>query len=156
MVFPLPRLSPSSLSLRGLAKLSGEVPGDVWFVYDGQCPICSVAAHALQIKKSVGNLHLVNAREDKDHPLLKEVNERQLDLDDGMVLKYRDGYYHGEDALHMMALLGSGQGWFNRMNASLFRSKLFARLFYPAMRAIRNMLLRLKGVPKIRNLKVDS
>ncbi|MBI1216598.1 MAG: DUF4166 domain-containing protein [Alphaproteobacteria bacterium] len=127
----------------------------VWFVYDGDCPICKTAAHALQIRKAVGALHLVNARQDKDHPLLQEINDRRLDLDEGMVLKYRDGYYHGEDALHMMALLGSGHGWFNKMNALLFRSKKLARLCYPAMRATRNALLRFKGVRKIRNLEID-
>lgn len=135
--------------------LTEETRGDVWFVYDGDCPICATAAHALQIRKSVGGLHLVNAREDKGHPLLEEINKRRLDLDEGMVLKYRDGYYHGEDALHMMALLGSGQGWFNRLNAMLFRSKPLARFCYPAMRATRNTLLRFKGVRKIRNLALD-
>jgi predicted DCC family thiol-disulfide oxidoreductase YuxK len=135
--------------------LTEKTKGDVWFVYDGDCPICCMAAQALQIKQSVGNLHLLNAREDKDHPVLHEVNERRFNLDDGMVLKYQDSYYHGEDALHMMALLGSGHGWFNRMNAVLFRLKTVARLCYPVMRATRNMLLRFKGVQKIRNLEVD-
>lgn len=134
--------------------LKEEMKKDVWFVYDGDCPICSTAANALQIKKAVGSLHLVNARKDKAHVLLKEINERLLDLDEGMVLKYQDSYYHGEDALHMMAILGSGQGWFNRINAVLFRSKTLARFCYPVMRAIRNTLLRLKGVQKIGNLKV--
>jgi len=128
---------------------------DVWFVYDGDCPICSTAAHALQIKKSVGELHLVNARDDKDHPLLVEINKRQLDLDQGMVLKYGDVFHHGEDALYVMALLGSRTGWFNRINALLFRSKLVARGCYPATRATRNTLLRFKGVRQIRNLMLD-
>lgn len=128
---------------------------DVWFIYDGDCPICSTAAHALQIRKSIGELRLVNARDDKDHPLLLEINKRQLDLDEGMVLKYVDGFYHGEDALHMMALLGSGKGWLNRMNALLFRSKFIATVCYPVMRAIRNTLLRFKGVRQIRNLTLD-
>ena len=136
-------------------ELTEERQDSVWFVYDGDCPICTRAAHALQIKKAVGALHLVNARQDKAHPVLKEVNHRQLDLDEGMVLIYQGGYYHAEDALHMMALLGSGQGWFNRMNALLFRSRPLARACYPAMRATRNALLRLKGANKIRNLSMD-
>ena len=127
----------------------------VWFVYDGECPVCSMAAQALRIKKSVGALHLVDAREDTEHPLLKEVHDRRLNLDDGMVLKFRDRYYHGDDALHMMALLGSGQGWFNRMNALLFKSRTLARVCYPVMRGARNTLLRLIGRQKIRNLTID-
>lgn len=128
---------------------------DVWFVYDGDCPICSSAAQALEIKRSVGGLHLVNARKDYEHALIREINERQLDLDEGMVLKYRDGFYHGEDALHMMALLGSGRGWFNRMNAVLFRTRFIARISYPFMRGARNALLRINGVRKIRNLTLN-
>ncbi len=135
--------------------LTEETRASVWFIYDGDCPLCTTAAHALQIKKSVGNLYLVNAREDLEHPLLREVNERHLNLDEGTVLIYQDNFYHGEDALHMMALLGSSQGWFNRMNATLFSSKRLSRFFYPFMRLARTILLGLIGVRKIRNLAVD-
>ena len=143
------------MDIENSKKFTEKNPDNVWFAYDGDCPICSLAAHVLQIKKAVGDLHIVNAREDKAHPLLKEIQDRRLNLDDGMVLKYQGSYYHGEDALHMMALLGSGQGWFNRMNALLFSSKPLARFCYPTMRATRNILLRLKGVQKIRNLVIN-
>jgi predicted DCC family thiol-disulfide oxidoreductase YuxK len=131
---------------------TAEMQGDVWFIYDGDCPICRRAAQALRIKKAVGTLHLLNARENREHPLVKDVNTRGLNLDDGMALKFLENFYHGEDALHMMALLGSTQGWFNRMNVVLFRSKTLAKWCYPPMRAARNILLRLKGVEKIDNL----
>jgi predicted DCC family thiol-disulfide oxidoreductase YuxK len=130
-----------------------QMQGDVWFVYDGDCPICCMAANALQIKKTVGNLHVVNAREDINSPLIGEINEQKLNLDDGMVLKFQGVLYHGEDALHMMALLGSPHGWFNRMNAILFRSKKVAKFCYPMMRSTRNLLLRVKRVGKINNLQ---
>lgn len=127
-------------------------PAGVWFVYDGDCPICAAAAQALRVKQAVGELRLVNARDEKNHPIVVEVNQRNLDLDEGMVIKYRGELYHGRDALHFMALFGSNRGWFNRLNAILFRSKTMARLCYPTMREARNLLLRLKGVPKLRNL----
>ena len=126
--------------------------GDVWFVYDGDCPICSVAARGLRIHKAVGSLNLVDARTDIDHPILKEVQDLKLDLDEGMVIKFRDTCYHGADALQVMALLGTGQGWFNRMNAWLFRSRTLSKICYPPMRATRNLLIRLRGVEKIGNL----
>ena len=125
----------------------------IWFVYDGQCPICSLAAQALQIRKSVGRLELVDARRSEGHPVLSEVNAAKLDLDQGMVMKYGGSLYHGADALHLMALIGSGHGWFNLMNAALFRSKPMARIFYPVMRAGRNLAIRVKGVGKIENLE---
>lgn len=126
---------------------------NIYFIYDGECPICNYAAHALRIKQAVGNLGLINARTEPDHPLIQEINERHLDLDEGMIISYQDNFYHGRDALHLMGLIGSGSGWFNKMNAFLFRSKSIAKFCYPAMRATRNLLIRLKGVSKIRNLK---
>jgi predicted DCC family thiol-disulfide oxidoreductase YuxK len=136
-----------------MITVPGDAKGDVWFVYEGDCPICNTAANALQIRKAVGNLHLVNAREDKDHPLMAEINRKGMNLDDGMVIKFNDTCYHGADALHVMALLGTGQGWFNRMNALLFRSPLLSSLCYPSMRAARNLALRLKRIPKLHNLE---
>lgn len=126
--------------------------GDVWFVYDGECPLCRVAAQALRIRQSVGNLHLVDARTERDHPLMAKINAAGLDLDDGMVLSYGDRLYHGAEALTLMGLLGSGHGWFNRMNALLFRSPALARVTYPAMRGVRNLLIRMLGAGKIDNL----
>jgi hypothetical protein len=106
----------------------------------------------LRIRKAVGTLHLVNAREESGHPVMQEILARKLNLDEGMVIKFRDTCYHGADALHVMALLGTGQGWFNRWNARLFRSKTLSRLLYPSMKAARNLLLWFIGVSKIRNL----
>ncbi|WP_137156441.1 DCC1-like thiol-disulfide oxidoreductase family protein [Rhizobium sp. FKL33] len=126
--------------------------GDVWFVYDGECPLCRVAAQALRIRQSVGRLHLVDARTERDHPLMAKINAAGLDLDEGMVLAYGDRLYHGAEALTLMSLLGSGRGWFNRMNALLFRSPGLARVTYPLMRAVRNLLIRLLGAGKIDNL----
>ncbi len=95
----------------------------------------------------------MSARDDPSHPLIQEITRLGLDLDDGMVLKFQGVCYHGEDALHMMALLGSSSGWFNKANALFFRSRTLAKIFYPAMRGTRNLLLRMNGVEKIQNLQ---
>ena len=121
----------------------------VWFVYDGDCPLCDSAARALRIRQAAGPLRLVDARAEHDHPVVRETRALDLDLDRGMVLKYQGRHYHGADALHMMALLGSPSGGFNRLNALLFRSRLAARLCYPLMRAARNLLVHLRGAGRI-------
>lgn len=133
--------------------LTGEDKGEIWFAYDGECPICTYAAHALRIRQSVGPLHLVDARADKDHPLIHRIAEEKLDLDEGMVIQFGGRLYHGADALQVMALLGSDHGWFNRVNVRLFRSPVLAKLAYPLMRGSRNLLIRLLGVAPIDNLK---
>jgi predicted DCC family thiol-disulfide oxidoreductase YuxK len=125
----------------------------VWFVYDGDCPICSHVAEALRIKDIYGPLHLVNAREDKDAPLLQEIGKRQLDLDEGMVIYCEDRFYHGKDALRFMAQHGADKGWFNRSGRILFQSDKLAAFFYPGLRGMRNMLLKIRNVPKLDNLK---
>lgn len=132
--------------------LTGQEQGDIWFVYDGDCPICNHAAHALQIRKSVGRLHLVDARAEKDHPLIRRITSEHLDLDEGMVIAFGGRLYHGADALQVMALLGSRHGWFNRVNALLFKSPGIARFAYPLMCGGRNLLIRLRGVAPINNL----
>lgn len=130
---------------------------DVWFVYDGDCPICTTAAHALRIREAAGSLHLINAREEAEHPLVRCVRMEGLDLDKGMVLGVGEQIYHGDTALHMMAMLGSPSGWFNRMNIALFRSRIMSRVCYPAMLATRNLMLWLKGVEKLNlpDIQVD-
>lgn len=130
-----------------------EETTDVWYVYDGECPLCRRAARALRIREAVGRLRLVNARDEANHPIMQEIKARGLDLDKGTVIKFADHFYHGGDAMVVMALLGSRVGWFNRMNALLFRSKSFARFCYPAVRAARNLLLWLKGAGQIHNLE---
>jgi len=136
-----------------MITIPGKAKGDVWFVYDGDCPICSTAARVWRIREAVGNLYLVNARAESDHPVMHEIKAKGFNIDEGMVIKFQDTYYHGANALHIMALLGTDQGWFNRMNVWLFRSKVLSAICYPPMRAMRNVVLRLKGVPQLRNLE---
>jgi len=122
---------------------------EVWLIYDGECPICSPTANALKIRDAVGTLHLINARE--NHPILNEIKNAGLNLDEGMVVKIDNKLYHGADAQHVLALIGTTQDWFNRINVWLFRSKTLAKLIYPIMRALRNMLLKIKKVSKLNN-----
>lgn len=125
---------------------------DIYFIYDGECPLCTYAAHAFRIKQAVGRLHLIDARTAALHPLLDKVDAAGMDLDEGMVIAYEGNLYHGREALHLMGMIGTDSGWFNKANAFLFHSKTVARSCYPLMRATRNLLLRLKGAPKIDNL----
>jgi predicted DCC family thiol-disulfide oxidoreductase YuxK len=120
---------------------------NVWLVYDGECPICRPTANALKIREAVGTLHLVNARE--PHPILEEIKKAGLDIDTGMVVKFKNTLYHGADAQHVLAMIGTQHGWINRINVTLFRSKYLAYVCYPIMRTIRNGLLWFKGIPKI-------
>jgi predicted DCC family thiol-disulfide oxidoreductase YuxK len=125
----------------------------IYLIYDGECPLCSTSAKALKIRKAVGTLHLINARE--NHPIMQEINLANLNIDKGMVVKFNDTLYHGADAQHILAMIGSNNDFFNRINVWLFRSKTRAHLLYPIFRMLRNILLWLNKTPKVNNLDHD-
>lgn len=119
----------------------------LYLIYDGECPLCRSSAHALNIKKAVGNLELINGRE--PHPAVEAAYAKGLDPDTGIIVIYHDHSYFGADAAHFLALLNSSHRKLNAMTASLFRVKLFAKLLYPVVKAIRRLLLKIKGVGAI-------
>ena len=123
-------------------------------VYDEQCPACSHYTKLLQVKATVGELVLINARD--PHPVLEEITEAGLDIDQGMVLKMDDTLYYGADAIHVLSLIGTSSGLFNRLNHWAFRSKTRARFIYPILKSGRNLLLRMLGRRKINNLNIEN
>jgi predicted DCC family thiol-disulfide oxidoreductase YuxK len=120
----------------------------LYLIYDDECPLCRSSAHALNIKKAVGNLVLINARE--SHTLVNSAYERGFDPDQGIVVIYNDQYYFGADAVHFLALLNSSNGILNRVTAILFRSRSLATIFYPVVKSIRRLLLNFKGVGSVK------
>ena len=122
-----------------------------WLVYDGECPICRTYCRHARIRDAVGELRLVDARQPGQ--LMDEVTAAGLDIDQGMVLKFRSVMYYGPDAVYMLSLLGTRTGWFNRGCFLLFGTRVGARVFYPVGKAVRNVVLKLLGVSKIANLR---
>ena len=129
---------------------------EIWFVYDGECPLCKTAALALEIKKEYGTLNLLNAHDNVEHDLVQEINKLGLDLDEGMIIFDGEHYHHGKDALQFMARFGDTKGIFNLANKALFWSDCIANITYPWMRGVRNVLLRKKKVDLIDNLNLNS
>lgn len=82
-------------------------------------------------------------------PLVEDLKAAGIDLDEGMVLKLGDRIYHGDECVHMLALLSTPVGLFNRLNAVLFRSRTASRIVYPILRTGRNAVLALTGRSKI-------
>lgn len=124
---------------------------DVWLLYDGECPICKTYCKYIRIRETVGRLHLVDARQPS--ALLDEITEAGLDIDQGMVLKFKGTIYYGSDAIHILTLLSTPVGIFNRLNYYFFSSRIGANIFYPLGKAFRTLLLKLLGIQYIENLK---
>ena len=125
---------------------------EVIVVYDKQCPACDYYCNMVRIRESVGHLVLVDAR--AAGPIMDAITARGWDIDQGMVVKVGDELYYGSDAVHVLALLGTNKGLFNRVAYWLFRSKTVSQILYPALKFFRNLLLKALGNKKINNLGV--
>ena len=127
---------------------------EILLVYDKQCPACNYYCQMVRIRQSVVELRLVDAREPSE--IMDEITVAGLDIDQGMVLKMGDAIYYGSDAIHMLSLIGSPSGIFNRINYWAFRSKPVSRILYVVLRFFRNFLLKILGKTKINNLNVEG
>ena len=123
---------------------------DIFLVYDRQCPMCEYYCTLSRVRESAGRLVLVDARD--GGPLMDEITGAGLDIDDGMVLKVGERLYYGADAINALSLMGTRSGVFNRIAYWTFRSRRVARVLYPALRAGRNLVLKLLGRTRINNL----
>lgn len=127
---------------------------DIWLVYDGECPVCKTYCKYIRIKDAVGKLHLIDAR--KPSSIMDEITAAGLDIDQGMVVKFKNIIYYGPDAINILTLLSTPSGFFNRINYYIFSTKFGAKIFYPIGKLFRNLVLKLLGIKYIGNLKTKS
>lgn len=127
---------------------------EILLVYDRECPACNTYCQVVNIRKDVGDLRIVDARENSE--VMDEITSQGLDIDQGMVLKMGEQLYYGADAIHALALIGSRSGVFNRMNYWMFKSKTVSSVLYPILRLGRSLLLKILGKTKINNLGVEG
>lgn len=134
-------------SMSHLSSDIADIQNTIYLIYDDDCILCRQTAKALRLKKAVGNLQTINAR--TEHPLVYEAIKKGYDLNAGIIVIYNNTFYHGAEAVNLLALLSSPVGLFNRLNAWLFKYKLTTTLCYPLMVAVRNALLFIRGIPQI-------
>jgi len=123
---------------------------NILLVYDRECPVCDAYCRMVRIRESVGALRLVNARDASG--IMSEITAKGLDIDEGMVLKFGNTLYYGADAIHVLSLMSSRSGAFNRLTYWIFRSKSRSTILYPLFRFFRNLLLKLLRKARINNL----
>jgi predicted DCC family thiol-disulfide oxidoreductase YuxK len=128
--------------------MSGTDPrtaAEMWIVYDGECPFCSAYVLRYRIQQLVAHLHVIDAR--SRDPLVDEIRRQGFDLDTGMVVRFKGRLYHGADAMNVLAVLGSDDTLFNRVNRALFRRPRLAEIIYPVLLRGRLVTLRALGRP---------
>jgi predicted DCC family thiol-disulfide oxidoreductase YuxK len=126
----------------------------VEIVYDGKCPVCT--AYCTNIKPdNETELVLIDAR--KPSPLMDEITAKGLDIDEGMVVRINNGDLHyGSDAIHALSKISGKPGWVRTINRFFFSSEKLASVFYPFGKFIRNRVLDILRIKRIRNLKSDK
>ncbi len=127
---------------------------EILLIYDKECPACNNYCQVIRIREDIGELKIVDARENSQ--VLDEITKMGLDIDQGMVLKMGGKIYYGSDAIHTLALISSRSGIFNRVNYWLFKSKTLSFILYPVLRSCRNLLLKILGKTKINNLGISG
>jgi predicted DCC family thiol-disulfide oxidoreductase YuxK len=125
----------------------------VILVYDADCPVCRNYTQYLSIKQAAGDLQLLDAR--LNPPIMSEINSAGLDLDEGFAVKLGRQWFHGADAIHVLALMSTRTNLFNRLNYLVFSSKTLSRILYPLLKAGRSLLLQILGKRKLKNLETQ-
>jgi predicted DCC family thiol-disulfide oxidoreductase YuxK len=127
--------------------MGDETPGENYLLYDGECPFCSRYVAHVRLREAVGPVDLIDARRCPD--LVRRHAAEGLDINRGMILRLDGETWFGGDVLHRLALLTTSSDIFNKATAALFRRPRLARFLYPALRAGRNLALRLMGRERI-------
>ncbi|MDP7537080.1 MAG: DCC1-like thiol-disulfide oxidoreductase family protein [Methylococcales bacterium] len=127
---------------------------ELLLVYDKQCPACNYYCQLIRINETVGELTLIDARD--NNPIMEKITAQGLDIDQGMVLVIAGKIYYGSEAIQALALLSSRSGLFNRLNYQIFKYPAIAKKLYPLLRMSRNILLKILHKTKINNLNLDN
>lgn len=126
----------------------------VYIVYDGHCPVCSRLAAASHLRERTARLDLVDVRTD----VVDSIQGRDLsgvNFDEGFAVVV-DGTVHlGADGAHVLAVLTEPSGFFYRLFQWLAGSERRSRVFYPFLRAGRNLLLRILRIPRFSDSGAD-
>lgn len=118
-------------------------------VYDGECPFCSRYVEMQQLRTRCGGVELIDAR--TQPAMVRELAGLGIALDEGMAVRHAGAWHHGADAVHVLAGLAAPVTGAQRLHRWLFRSRAVTQALYPALRAGRNLTLRLLGRQPIRS-----
>lgn len=119
-------------------------------VYDHDCPVCRGYCTRVEAQENV-TLELVDARQDS--ALMDRITAAGLDIDEGMVLLEGDTLHYGSDAGWRLSEHTQKKGVIGFINRCFFATRGLSRVMYPIGKAVRNFLLWLLRIPRIKNLE---
>ena len=116
---------------------------EITIVYDNGCPVCSYYISFSSIKEKFGKLNLVKARSNED--ILQYVKSLNLDINEGMLVYFKNKIYYGHDAINIISILGDKNSIKNSLAISIFKNKLISKALYPILKIGRRILLIILG-----------
>ena len=122
-------------------------------IYDGECPFCSNYVRLMALRKTVGRVELVNARQ--SHPLVRDLQTAGYNLNEGMAVIFGGKIYYGSEAVTLLSRLNDTSSVTARALSALLRDPARARRIYPWMRLCRNLTLKALGRTKIADPKSE-
>jgi predicted DCC family thiol-disulfide oxidoreductase YuxK len=117
-------------------------------IYDGDCIFCQNYARFIKLRDAVGPVELINARSGDKR--VAQYWHDGYDLNEGMLFVYAGQVHYGADAVNVLANLSSTSSIFNRVNRTIFSSKLMSTTLYPLLKIGRRATLFLRGKRLIR------
>lgn len=112
-------------------------------IYDGDCVFCQNYVRFARLRSTVGAVELIDAR--SGDPRVAAYWREGYDLDEGMLFVHEGRVFYGAEAVHVLAGLSSGTGWFNRLNKLALSNAGAARAIYPLLKLGRRATLLLRG-----------
>jgi hypothetical protein len=100
-----------------------------------------------RLREAVGPVELIDAR--SGHPLVQEIKDSGIDLNEGMLARYGDQDYFGADCMNLLAVLTNRTTFIGKTLSWLFSNREVARRLYPFLRAGRNAVLATMGRSRI-------
>lgn len=130
-----------------ISPLINTKKSEIKIIYDGECPLCQNYVRLVKLRENIEDVQLIDARTNPDY--VTAMNEKGLNIDQGMLVIYGDTLYYGADAMYILSMLTDTKSWINAFIAFFFKHKILARAFYPICKAFRNAVLFLLRRTKI-------
>lgn len=112
-------------------------------IYDGECIFCQNYVRLVKLQDAIGPVEMIDAR--SSDPRVQYYWRIGYDLNSGMLFVHRGKVYHGDDAVHILALLSSEDGVFSRLNARVFSHRNVSTALYPLLKLGRRLTLLARG-----------
>lgn len=125
-----------------MTTMNTEEDGD-WLLYDGECPFCSRYVQLLRLRELSPSFRLLDARHQPQ--LVACMLQQGYDVDEGMILRWGERYFHGADCIAELSRLTRTDTRGQRLNRAVFADARRAQRLYPWLVRGRNLVLRLLG-----------